>query len=262
MVSPRNTIDSYVGAVERFARFFGRSPAELDREHIRTFQVHLVCDRHISTATLNVYTSALRFLYNVTLERDWDVRAIPGARTPKRLPGRPGRFGVRRGLQGWSGLHNVHTKTRIHVTDTRTAPLILPTLGGDVLDAQVPVVARHVELARLPGDRPPAGTRWYRCSTLPAAKVYPVRDCPQLGRWPGGPGNGLAETPDCCRSPAARARYCPVTVAPQRPPLRMQSLTRPFTPKLLRPRSSPDVSTPWFPNKRVFQVTPVPTNSS
>jgi integrase/recombinase XerD len=82
----QNTIDSYVGAVERFARYFGRSPAELDREHIRTFQVHLVCERHIRAATLNVYTSALRFLYNVTLERDWDVRAIPGARTPKRMP--------------------------------------------------------------------------------------------------------------------------------------------------------------------------------
>ncbi|MFN2375949.1 MAG: phage integrase N-terminal SAM-like domain-containing protein [Candidatus Binatia bacterium] len=38
-------MDSYVGAVERFVRYFGRSPAELDREDIRTFQVHLVCDR-------------------------------------------------------------------------------------------------------------------------------------------------------------------------------------------------------------------------
>lgn len=82
----QNTIDSYVGAVERFARFFRRSPGELDREHIRTFQVHLVCDKHISTATLNCYTSALRLLYTVTLGKDWDVRAIPCAKTPKRLP--------------------------------------------------------------------------------------------------------------------------------------------------------------------------------
>ena len=82
----QNTIDSYVGAVERFARFFGRSPAVLDREHIRSFQVHLVCDRHISTGTLNSYTSALRFLYTITLGKDWDVRAIPCAKTPKRIP--------------------------------------------------------------------------------------------------------------------------------------------------------------------------------
>jgi len=82
----QNTIDSYVGAVERFARYFRRSPTELDREHIRAFQVHLVCDKHISTATLNSYTSALRFLYTITLGKDWEVRAIPYARTPKKLP--------------------------------------------------------------------------------------------------------------------------------------------------------------------------------
>lgn len=82
----QNTIDSYVGAVERFARYFGRSPAELDREHIRAFQVHLVCERRISIGTLNSYTSALRFLYTITLGKDWDIRAIPYARIPKKLP--------------------------------------------------------------------------------------------------------------------------------------------------------------------------------
>ena len=78
----QNTIDSYVGAVERFARFFGRSPAELDREHIRTFQVHLVCDRHISTGTLNSYTSALRFLYTVTLGYGKENKRLMGSIAP------------------------------------------------------------------------------------------------------------------------------------------------------------------------------------
>jgi integrase/recombinase XerD len=33
---------SYVHAVAKFGRFFGRSPDRLDLEDVRTFQVHLV----------------------------------------------------------------------------------------------------------------------------------------------------------------------------------------------------------------------------
>lgn len=80
------TIDTYIGAVERFARYFGRSPAQLGKNEIRAFQVHLICERHISTGTLNVYVSALRFLYTITLGKDWEMRAIPYARTPRKVP--------------------------------------------------------------------------------------------------------------------------------------------------------------------------------
>jgi len=82
----RHTIDSYVGAVARFARYFGRSRELLGKEDIRTFQVHLTCERKVSASTLNVYTSAIRFLYNVTLGRDWNLQTVPYAKTPKKLP--------------------------------------------------------------------------------------------------------------------------------------------------------------------------------
>ena len=82
----QHTIDTYVGAVARFARYFGRCPKALGKEHIRAFQVHLVCEKKVTFGTLNVYTSALRFLYNVTLGNDWNVAAIPYAKTPRRLP--------------------------------------------------------------------------------------------------------------------------------------------------------------------------------
>ncbi|MBI5505107.1 MAG: phage integrase N-terminal SAM-like domain-containing protein [Deltaproteobacteria bacterium] len=70
------TIDTYIGAVERFARYFHRSPAQLGKEEVRAFQVHLTCERHVSSGTLNVYVSALRFLYTITLGKDWEMRAI------------------------------------------------------------------------------------------------------------------------------------------------------------------------------------------
>lgn len=81
-----HTIDSYVGAVARFARHFSSPPEHLTAEHIRAFQVHLITERQVSPATLNVYTSAIRFFYSVTLGRDLDIRTIPYAKTPKKLP--------------------------------------------------------------------------------------------------------------------------------------------------------------------------------
>jgi hypothetical protein len=72
----QHTIDTYVGAVARFARYFGRSPEALGKEDIRAFQVHLVSEKKVTFATLNVYTSALRFLYNVTLGNDWSADRI------------------------------------------------------------------------------------------------------------------------------------------------------------------------------------------
>ena len=59
---------SYVHAVAKFGRFFGRSPDKLDLEDVRAFQVHLVAGG-ISWPALNQTVCALRFLYGVTLRQ-------------------------------------------------------------------------------------------------------------------------------------------------------------------------------------------------
>ncbi len=59
---------SYVHAVAKFARFFGRSPEKLDLEDVRAFQVHLVAGG-MSWPALNQTVCALRFLYGVTLRQ-------------------------------------------------------------------------------------------------------------------------------------------------------------------------------------------------
>lgn len=81
----QRTIDTYVRLVARFARFHGRSPAVLGREDVRSYQVHLI-ERETSWCVVNQTMSALRFLYNVTLERDWPVERLPYCKRPKRLP--------------------------------------------------------------------------------------------------------------------------------------------------------------------------------
>ena len=57
---------SYISAVSKFSRYFGRSPERLELEDVRAFQVHLV-STGISWASLNQIVCALRFFYGITL---------------------------------------------------------------------------------------------------------------------------------------------------------------------------------------------------
>ena len=76
---------SYISAVSKFSRYFGKSPERLGLEDVRAFQVHLV-STGVSWPGLNQIVCALRFFYGVTLG-DADVpERIPYARAPRKLP--------------------------------------------------------------------------------------------------------------------------------------------------------------------------------
>lgn len=76
---------SYVHAVARFSRYFGRSPDRLGLEDVRAFQVHLVA-KGTSWPALNQTVCALRFFYGVTLGHAEIPERIPYARAPRPLP--------------------------------------------------------------------------------------------------------------------------------------------------------------------------------
>lgn len=76
---------SYVQQVAAFARYFNKSPELLEPEHIRTYQLYLT-QKGLSASSLTVATCALRFVYNVTLQRPWGIQQIPMPRVPQRLP--------------------------------------------------------------------------------------------------------------------------------------------------------------------------------
>lgn len=76
---------SYVHAVSKFSRFFGRSPDRLTLEDVRTFQVHLA-SKGVAWASLNQTVAALRFFYGVTLGLAEVPERIAYAREPRRLP--------------------------------------------------------------------------------------------------------------------------------------------------------------------------------
>src|SRR5271155_2791934 len=70
---------SYVSAVSKFSRYFGKSPERLSLEDVRAFQVHLV-STGISWPGLNQIVCALRFFYGVTLGQSAVPERIPYAR--------------------------------------------------------------------------------------------------------------------------------------------------------------------------------------
>ena len=82
-----NTQTSYMQQVSLFARHFNRSPELLGPEDIRSYQVYLTNEKKLSTSSILIAVSALRFLYNVSLKKDWNFEdVIPAPKKPQKLP--------------------------------------------------------------------------------------------------------------------------------------------------------------------------------
>ena len=82
-----NTQESYTQQVSLFARHFNKSPELLGPEQIRTYQLYLTNEKKLSTGSIIIATSALRFVYRVTLKKDWSFAdIIPAPKMPQTLP--------------------------------------------------------------------------------------------------------------------------------------------------------------------------------
>lgn len=81
------TQQQYISACKRFVAFFpGKTPGQLGPNDIQAFQVHLVREKKVAWSTLNIHVCALKFLYGVTMKKDWAIKHIVYARLPKQLP--------------------------------------------------------------------------------------------------------------------------------------------------------------------------------
>jgi len=82
-----NTQESYLLQVSLFARHFRRSPEGLGPVNIRSYQIYLTNEKKLAPGSIHIATSALRFLYAVTLKRPWDVEEVlPLPKAPQTLP--------------------------------------------------------------------------------------------------------------------------------------------------------------------------------
>lgn len=83
-LSPK-TREAYLFRVTQFARYFNQLPDKLGEDKVKEYLLHLV-HRKVSYSVLTQTYSALRFIYETTLNRPWVVNRIPYPKTPKRLP--------------------------------------------------------------------------------------------------------------------------------------------------------------------------------
>src|SRR5260370_6914033 len=82
-----HTQTSYVQQVSVFARQFNKAPELLGPDDIRDYQFYLTNERELATSSILIAISALRFLYKVTLKRNWPFgEVIPAPKKPQRLP--------------------------------------------------------------------------------------------------------------------------------------------------------------------------------
>lgn len=80
------TIRLYLHSIAEFAGHFGKSPDQLDAEHIRRYQLFLIKDKQVSQSTYVQIVCALRFFYTHTLGRAIAVERIPFPRRERKLP--------------------------------------------------------------------------------------------------------------------------------------------------------------------------------
>jgi site-specific recombinase XerD len=71
------TIRGYLGAVERFSRYFGKPPDQLGPDHIRQYQAHLLHQRKLAVGTVVNQVAAMRFFFRRVLKRRFPPDSIP-----------------------------------------------------------------------------------------------------------------------------------------------------------------------------------------
>ncbi len=79
-----SSIETYVSAVRRLASHYGRSPAEITEDEVRSYLLSL--SMHASSSTVRGNLAALKFLYTKTLGREWGLFDLVQPKRERKLP--------------------------------------------------------------------------------------------------------------------------------------------------------------------------------
>lgn len=81
-----HTVKEYHTRANVFMRYHQKSADQMGEQEFREFLQYLQYERKLSPASINGYNSALRFLFEVTLEHNLNYKRIPRAKEPILLP--------------------------------------------------------------------------------------------------------------------------------------------------------------------------------
>ena len=132
---------SYLHAVAKFSRYFGRSPDRLDIEDVRAYQVYVVA-QGISWPALDQTVCALRFFYGVTLGRNEIPERIAYAREPRKLPVILGADEVVRFLEAVPSLKTRTALTTAYAAGLRASEAVSLEVA-DIDSARMLIQVRH-----------------------------------------------------------------------------------------------------------------------
>ncbi len=76
----------YLREVSNLANYFGKSPADISKEEVKEYLVHLLEDRGIEVGTYRNYVAGIKFLYKTTLEKEDIVDDIRYPKGKRKLP--------------------------------------------------------------------------------------------------------------------------------------------------------------------------------
>lgn len=80
-----STKRAYINHIIRYSKYYNKKPELLEEEDIKAY-LYLLVKEEKSKTYINQTYSALRFLYETTLKRNWESYKIPRCKKEKRLP--------------------------------------------------------------------------------------------------------------------------------------------------------------------------------
>ena len=80
------TRETYLSAVAAMAKFYRRSPDEVNEVEVQRYLLHLIEERKHAWSSCNIAVNALKFCYHVTLKHPQAQFEIPRPRQPQKLP--------------------------------------------------------------------------------------------------------------------------------------------------------------------------------
>ena len=80
------TVEAYLAGVKGLAKYYMRAPDQLSDAEVQRYLLHLREERQLSGSTCNQIRCALKFFYEVTVQRPQASLTVPAMRQAQKLP--------------------------------------------------------------------------------------------------------------------------------------------------------------------------------